>query len=383
MATGYFREAEACHRMAATGNSASAEAVQQWAFALEKLGELDAANLAYARAAQIDKARSANCAYCVGRNKLRQEDVDAARQAFRDAGDLPAARYELARLLFREGRRDEAAAAAEQLAREFPEYQQPDLLLHLIAVTAQRLPAAQSAADRQDAARAGLPNPFAADFERLRAAHDQLGLKRRWLEARRVLEEGNWSAAERAFRDALAARYDPYPADWLAEAMFLQGRQEEAVQLEEEIIQRFGPKIEYLERLGDMLDAQGKKEEARGAWLRAVRLSFGPQLRDIHGKLAESLANEGQEPAAKLHLAQAALAAGMAEFRAGQPAAAQLALREAVRLDPELATAWYYLGEAARRQSDREAARQALERCLSIQPHHGRAADALEAIHSE
>jgi tetratricopeptide (TPR) repeat protein len=378
MATGYFRESEACHRMAVERDPANAEAVQQWALSLERLGDLDAANAAYLRAARLDPARSANCAYFIARNKLRQEDLVGAREALLDAGDVPAARYALARLLVGEGRRDEAAAILEKLAREFPSAQQPWLMLHRLELAEQRPREAADAADRQDAASVQLPSPFDADFERLRKVREQFGLQGRWGEGRRMVEEANAAAAEPMLRDALDARFDAFPADWLAEAWFQQGRAEAAAGLQQEIIERHGPNVEYLERLGDTLDALHRKEEARAAWLRAAQLSFGPPLRDVHGKLAASLAAAGQEQLATRHLALAAQAAGIGELRASNLDKAEQALREAVRLDPQLAHAWYYLGEAARQRGEIEAARTAYEQCLSVQPHHGRAADRLE-----
>ena len=380
MAAGFFRESEACHRVAAERNANSAEAIQQWALALERLGSLDDANAAYARAARIDPARSASCSYLVARNKLRQEDVPAARQAFQEAGDLPAARYELARLLLREGQRDQAAAMFIALAREFPAAQQPPQLLHRIALQAQRLSDAAEAADRQDAAGQRLPSPFDADVQRLLAVADQFGLRRMWHEASRLLEAGQTKAAEQLLRDALAARFDGSPADWLADALFQQGRMDEAVIVLEEVVQRQGPQVAYLERLGDTLDALGRPEEARAAWQRATQLSFGPPLRDVHGKLAASLAAAGQQPLATQQFALTAQAAGIGEFRAGKLAEAESALRDCVRLDPQLAHAWYYLGEVTRRRGDFAAARSAYQQCLSVQPHHGRAADRLEAL---
>ena len=375
MAMGFFRESEACHRIAAERDADSAETVHQWAQALERLGYLDEANAAYLRVSKLDPSRSATCAYFIGRNKLRKEDVAAARQAFSEAGDLPAARYALARLLVGEGRRDEAAALLESLTREFPSAQQPPLLLHRIALEEKRPAAASAAADRQDAAKELLPNPIAAEFQRLRQVHEQIGLRRRWQEARQLIDDGNEAAGEQVLRGILAERFDAYPADWLAEILFQRGQMDAAADIQSEIIERLGPAVEFLERLGDTQDALGEKEEARATWLRATQLSFGPPLRDVHGKLAESLAAAGQEQLANQQLALAAQAAGIGELRAGNVASAEVALREAVRLDPQLAHGWYYLGEAARQRGDTEAARAAYERCLAIQPHHGRAAD--------
>ena len=380
MATGFFREAEACHRVAAARQPNDGETVHQWAFALERLGALEEANAAYARAAQVDPARAAYSMYYIARNKLRQEDLSAAQDALAKAGDLPIGRYEMARLLVRQGERDEAAQILTELAREFPRAQQPPLVQYQLALANQQPAEARDAADRQDAARARVPSPFDVEFERLRSRHDQFGRKGKWRQAYRLLEEGNAAAAERVLRESLAANYDEYPADLLAEALFQQGRVEEAMRVQQELLQRLGPKVEYLERLGDTLNALGRQEEARAAWQRATQLSFGPPLRDVHGKLAASLAAAGLEEQATQEFALTAQAAGIAEFRAGRLTEAGTALREAVRLDPQLAHAWYYLGETARQQGDPAGAQDAYERCLATQTHHGRAADRLDQL---
>jgi tetratricopeptide (TPR) repeat protein len=380
MATGFFRESEACHRVAAERDSESAETVHQWAQALERLGYLEEANAAYRRVSQLDPSRSAACAYFIGRNELRQEDVAAAREAFLNAGDFPAARFALARLHLGEGRHNEATALLDDLAREFPGAQQPPLLLHRIALAEQRLQAASAAADRQDAAREQLTSPIDAEFQRLQKVHEGTGLRRRWQESRELIDGGQGAAAEQLLRDILAERFDAFPADWLAEILFQRGQLDAAADIQLEIIERLGPAVEFLERLGDTQDALGEKDKARATWLRATQLSFGPPLRDVHGKLAASLAAAGQEQLATRHFALAAQAAGIGDLRAGNAASAEAALREAVRLDPQLAHAWYYLGEAARERGDAEAARAAYERCLAIQPHHGRAADRLERL---
>jgi tetratricopeptide (TPR) repeat protein len=382
MARGFFRESEACHRVAAQREPANADAAQQWALSLERLGRLDEANAAYVQAATLDPAGAPACYFFIARNKLRQEDRAGARQALAAAGDLPAARYVVACLLLGEGRRDEAGAMLKELAREFPQAQQPWLMLHRIALAQQKPAEAAVAADRQDTASEQLPSPFDAEFQRIRKAHDEFGLQGLWGAARKMVEEGHAAAAELILRDALAARFNAYPTDWLAEALFQQGRIDEAVRLQQEIIERHGPSVEYLERLGDTLDAVGRQDDARAAWLRAARLSFGPPLRDVHGKLGESLAAAGQQQLANQQLALAAQAAGIGELRARHVDQAETALRQAVRVDPQLAHAWYYLGETARQRGEAEAARAAYERCLSIQPHHGRAADRLERLAS-
>jgi Tfp pilus assembly protein PilF len=67
-------------------------------------------------------------------------------------------------------------------------------------------------------------------------------------------------------------------------------------------------------------------------------------------------------------------------LNAGQLRDAVSALRRAVEADPGLAHAWYALGEAHRAGRQPADARTAYERCLAIDPDHGRARRALKLL---
>jgi tetratricopeptide (TPR) repeat protein len=374
LATGYFPEAEACYRESA-GRSDDADTAFRHAFALERLGRLDEANAAYRRAAERGHRRAADCWYYVGRNHLRAERAGEAREAFARAGDLPAARYELAKLDAREGRRAEAAAAASQLAGEHPAALQPPLLLYRL-----QLPAGAEAADRFRRAPARLPNPFDAESKWATDTFQSLGAARHSGEGARLLKEGRLDPAGRSLREALHGRWDPADADQLAEIAFQRNRPDEALRLIEEVVNRAGPSYDFLWRLGDAHEALGKPDAARAAWERAARLATGPDAKDLFFKLSTVLEKAGEPDAARAYLARAYLAAGRGEFDKGKFADAAAAFRGAVEQEPQLAHAWYYLGEVHRSQRRFAEARAAYGRCLQIDPDHGRAARGLALL---
>jgi hypothetical protein len=95
----------------------------------------------------------------------------------------------------------------------------------------------------------------------------------------------------------------------------------------------------------------------------------------------------GEAPPALLPTAPApsgAWVAAMAEagdhLRAGDPARAAAACREAVRLDPANGAGWLALGEASVSAGDGATARAAFERYLALEPEGGRAAEARAAL---
>jgi predicted TPR repeat methyltransferase len=55
-------------------------------------------------------------------------------------------------------------------------------------------------------------------------------------------------------------------------------------------------------------------------------------------------------------------------------------LNQAIELVPDSAVAWFYLAETRRLLGDGSGARQAYEKCLQLQPHHGRARRGLMLI---
>jgi Tfp pilus assembly protein PilF len=67
-------------------------------------------------------------------------------------------------------------------------------------------------------------------------------------------------------------------------------------------------------------------------------------------------------------------------FRQTRLVEAQAALRESVKIDDEYPHAWFYLGEIGRYMGDSQAARDAYDRCLELNPDHGRALVARERI---
>jgi cytochrome c-type biogenesis protein CcmH/NrfG len=69
--------------------------------------------------------------------------------------------------------------------------------------------------------------------------------------------------------------------------------------------------------------------------------------------------------------------AGVDAYRQDRLEAARELLEEAVALAPGEARSWYYLGEIHRAQGSDNDARAAYQRCVALDPDHGRALDRL------
>ena len=379
MSVGYFPEAEACHRVAAEREPGNPTLAYEWAFALERLGRTSEAAEQFGRAADLGHARGADCLYNVGRCRLREEDVQSARAAFESARAVPMARYELARLSYRDGDLDAARRELDPLRADYPDAIQPAVLRHRLAHHQGDGRLAFQTADLADRARLRLPGPFDADSERLIAAHKRLGVKARWAEVESLVQKQDLDRARPIIAEAAEVRWHPAGADVLAEILFRGGDSRGALEQFDIIEARTGPATPHLARLGDTLLAIGQTEKARTAWTRAVGLASVLQSKDIHHKLAESFRKAGDTRSADDHLVRALVAAGVEATRRGAINDARVLYQEAVRIDPKSATAWFRLGELARMLDHLSEAVRAYRECLARDPDHGRAAAGLAA----
>jgi tetratricopeptide (TPR) repeat protein len=381
LAYGYFPEAEACYRVAAQGAPASPDHAYNWGFALERIGQLEEANREYERAIALGHPRPEDCWYYIGKNGLRQEKAEEAREAFQKAGNQPSARYEYARLMVRSGTSREAIPLLDKLAAEHPQAVQPYLLRYRIEVF-QGGALEGVYADKAGRAMKVLPSPWYKEFKRLEDVHDELGVAGEWLACKEMLAKGEHDEAEPRLRHAHRLWWDPAGIDLLAKVEARHRRLGEAINLLQEVIDRAGPSVHFLTRLGDMYEQTGQLDRAVEAWSRAVQLGFAPgaKYQDYqHRKLAAYYERKGDKEAARRHLALAYYATGHEAFWDDELSedrklpAARRAFEQAVEFDPGSPHAWFYVGETRRLLNEPEDARQAYKRCLEINPDHGRA----------
>jgi tetratricopeptide (TPR) repeat protein len=372
---GFFPEAEACYRQAAEIEPTAPRAFAA-AFALERLGRTGEANTEYERAIERGHPRPADCRYFIGRNLLRDQKPDEAHAAFEEAGNHASSRYERARLLVRAGKFREAAALLDALAAKYPRAIQPHLLRYRIEVLQGNEEAAAAVhADRAERAgeRDRLPTPFDQEWNRIEQAYRDRGQLREWHACDELINAGKLAEAEPRLRQALAARWEPAGFELLADIETQRGRPSEAVRLLQGVLERDGPSFHFLSLLGHALDDAGRANEALEAWARALHLRSGRETKDLQYQVATKYEKRGDRTAARRHMAQAYLAAGVEALQNDNLTDAIDTLQQAVQREPTLVQAWYYLGQTRRRLGQADAARQAYGRCLAIDPDHGRA----------
>lgn len=379
LATGYFPEGEACLRQAHDLDRVNSDYPFKHAFALERLGMIEEASAGYETAAR-GHPRKGDCWFYIGRNYLRLEQAGRAAEAFERAGSLPGARYELALLQARDGRLAESDAEAARLASQFPDAYQPVSLRYRLALARKESAAADAFADQFARRPRPLPTPLSAEVSWIFGVADGFGRARLFRDAGREVEAGRLAIAESKLREAINARWNPEIADRLAQVAFSSGMREEAFRILTEAVERGGPSFELLWRLGQAEEALVRPARALELWERAARLASGSRAIGLWEDLASRYQRAGQTEKAKPFAANAHLAAGLEALAAGRADEAVKILTRAVEADSRAAHGWFALGESQRIAGQPGEARTAYDRCLNLDPDHGRAIRARKSL---
>jgi tetratricopeptide (TPR) repeat protein len=379
MAYGYPAEAEACYAQAAAMDPEEPETRYEWGLCLAHLGRIEESIDALRQAAQRSHPRRADCWYFIGRNYLRLEEPKVAEQAFREAGDLPGAQLELAKLEIRSGRPEAAVARLQPLQQRQPRDTEP----HLHRARAEELLGNAAAAakyyDLADHAPDRIRTPLDRESERWYETRQTIGIDLRWLDANELLRREDPALAIAKTRDLLDVKWNARAAEALTIKAIQDQRLEEAEELVYELAQQEGNTLAVLELQGDVSVARGRPEQARDCWERAIRVG-GVDPQDIYKKLAAFYDWNKDPKRSRQYVALDHYVTGtQALWRADLPAAIK-ELEAAVAVDPDLADAWYYLGEARRLSGDPSLAYPAYGRCLAAAPDHARARTALKRL---
>ncbi|MBI1902716.1 MAG: tetratricopeptide repeat protein [Planctomycetia bacterium] len=379
MAYGYPAESEACFAKSAAMDPAEPEARYQWAQCLAHLGRIEASVEQLRQAVERKHPRPADCWYFIGRNYLRLEDPARAEQAFREAGDLPGAQLELAKLEIRSGRLEAALARLKPLQEKQPRDTEPHLLRARAEELSGNAAAAEKFYDLADHAPDRIRTPLDLESERWSADRKTIGIDQRWTVANEMIMAEKPGPETAGIRNLLDFKWNSPAAETLVIKAINARRLSEADELLYELTQREGHTLAVLELHGDVCVARQRPEDARDYWERAVKVG-GVDPQDIYKKLAAFYQWSKNPAKAQQHTARDHHAAGAQAFWRGDYAAAIEKLESAVAADPGLAAAWFYLGEARRLSGDRAQAYKAYERCLLISPEHDRARQGMKLL---
>jgi tetratricopeptide (TPR) repeat protein len=201
-------------------------------------------------------------------------------------------------------------------------------------------------------------------------------------QGRRFLDEGNLKAAEAAFRDLVSrSPKDSRASYYLGIALARQDRTDEAVEaLENARRHATGPNPSLFYELGTAYSRLERWKEAEDLLQQATKLAPAEATMRLqlgwvyYSKLeGEKARAEFERVIATSPSAKAFLYLGLTEIGLGRNEPAVQALRESIRLDPELLDAHVALGKVLSRAGRDEEATAVLTRALEID---GRSAEA-------
>ncbi len=379
LASGFFADAEVCYKQVTELSPSSPMAFFEYGFCLSRIGKLEEGNQQFEKAIELGYDDPAAAWYFIGRNQMRAENPEAAQKSFRKASELAIAKFELAKILFRKGELDESKRLLIEVLETNPD------TMRLLPILA-RIEAAQGETRRAisfsvegSEAIDRLSSPFDIEHKKIKTAYESIGYERRVLE---ILELANRLKTEEALTQFKA----------LQEIRWTQSVNESIIKLEEDLLyrenalahvqdrrRRLGPFSKWLEKEGELHRKMLNPEAAINAWKKSANLRTEIATASFEA-LAENSDREGNHQQSIDYQVAGINQIGRKYFQIGQYYDAAMALKEALKLNPESAVTHYNLGKANRRIQKFEEAEKHYRKCLEIDPTFGRAIRELQIV---
>jgi tetratricopeptide (TPR) repeat protein len=379
---GLFPQAEYCYRQVDKLAPKDRSYLYYWAECFDLMGQTQEATKRYSQSIRegisspLGPQTASYCWLNVGQDHLREGNVPAATDALRKALSLPKAKFLLSRVLIRSGRAKEAVVLLDDLLRESPgmvEYNQ-----------------------MKSWAEAELDDPDAAQefYERSLRSRQELSkrdptyqevLKRRksigsqsWHErSLQVESQGKLQEALEWSRKAVQAFWAEDRVQQLAKLEFLTGHPKEAIALAEDCAERVGASAKTLDIIGVSSIQLGDRAKAQHVWEQATQLE---PTSNLYWKLAELQRLAGNIQQMRKYQALEQFQIGKEAWLTNDLNTAREHFEKAASLFDGHAHTWFYLGETRRILGDAVGAEAAYQRCLLINPDHGRAIRGLERL---
>ena len=383
---GFFPEADTCYKRAAAMKPRDFEIAFWWGIVADRLGKVDQAIKQFTIARGLAPTNEkGQCSYHLGRNYLRNENIEKAENAFRlGAESYEHARYALAKLLVELGRHEEAKPMTNLLLVEYPDGIRILQLAAKIAIAEGDLVTAEDFVDRSERGTERFHSDELA--YQLIGLAEQYGRQRLVHAALNQQNQGNYQKALEGYKRVNKSQWTRNTTWNIALMEINLNNYASAIAVIEDLIQRDGATAQRLDILGEAYKLSSSQnndptllDKAVDLWLEATNF---PNKRNIHLKLANYYQEKDNKELEQNHRALQSQTVGIRLFRDGNLVEAQKALVKAVELDPSLAQCWYYLGEIAHAAKKTGPATQAFEKCLEIKPYHGRAAAKLALLNN-
>ncbi len=385
---GFYAHAEQAFRESLRQQPQSIPAQFGLAFALDRLGRMEESSEAYRLVLTLPAENGEQevtkhyALYAMGRNALRLEQADEAEELFgRDVNFAPSA-YQYAKLLIRSGRAEEALPIIDKILEDVG----LSLEFHFLQQRAYEALGRDREAFRAAAMVERSAYLVSMNFNTTYVTPmDQLtGGSRLLRELADVAGDDDLIYYEDELlkiREQLGDK-PIFAANAVDEQLLRIAVKRQQPERVLKLTKQFREQGEVngiiLEAEGDALQMLGQLAEAAELWERAISLT---PSRVLHSKLAEYYGARDPERR-DWHRARHAWIKGLVEYRSNRLQQALRPFREATEIASDFAAPWFYIGEMHFHLQQPDQAIPAYERCLEIQPGHGRAAAKLAFLQS-
>lgn len=391
-AFGLLPIANYCYQQFGNMKTKTNEHLFDWGICLSRMGDTSGAQERFRTAIKSGIPNEPEGWYMLGRERLREENLQLARSRLQKAvKEYSVRRQQLApeeevkhadmsrvmliRLMIRADEAKPAIARIKHIQRT----QGRHLAGHQLRQWAEEsLGNDFVAANFEHRTRRTLDrlHRHAPGAEQDEAIIRSLGTPHMVSEALTLAEKNDIAGAIALVKEALEIKWHENFVWTLANLQLKQGDLTATIATLRDLIATTGESAEALERLGVALSAAGNSAEALQVWKTGTAY---PASRDqtvnfkLHEHLADAYDKMGKTEQVRRQLGLAHYELGKVSWREGEIQEALRNFETAITLVADHPHSWYYVAEARRGAGDKEAARTAYERCLQLNPDHGRA----------
>ncbi len=372
---GLFRQAEYCYRQVDKLSPTDRSYLYFWAECFDLMGQTREASKRYRRiireklSVPLGEQTADYCWLNIGQDRLREENVPAAMEALRAAGNHPKAKFLLARILIRSGQAQEGSALLDQLLSQSPDVIEFNQMKSWAEAALGHQASALDFYERSLRASGSMPK-WDPTFGSVQQRRREMGSQAWHEQSLQLKTQTRIPEALGLAQKALQAFWTEDRAQNVAELELLSGRFSEAISVASDCVRRAGASAKTLDIIGVASIQLGDRDRARKAWADAVLLEPTPNL---YNKLSEMSRLAGNLDEARQFQGLAYSQTGKEAWKKNDLAIARDQFEKAVERFSGDASTWFYLAETRRLSGDAAGARDAYDRCLQINPVHGRA----------
>ncbi len=384
---GMYPYAEVCFHEAARQDPSNAVAQSSYAFCLERTGRMEASTQEYEKLKQMKADTSVpftnrrHYLYAIGRNYLRLEKPAEAEKVFQENVDFQPADFQRAKLMVRSGRAADALSIIQRNLIESPNSLYFGFLKYQAMEALGRSMEAKQAADQVERAMYVIPLNFNTEF--IMPYSKRIGISKEIEDYNQMLDRDDMDHLAKKLDEVLDLMGDRRTPQFKATVMRMvevefQRKNTERMLVLLKKLNDFGiEEPDTIQFKGGVYLLKGDLQKAEGYLLRVAEMS--PTI-EIHQTLANIYAKRNDVAKRDYHQGKAALLTAMMSFRNDNLEYAGKAIQEALDKNQDDPQAWFYYAEINRLQGNGPAAKTGYEKCLALNPNHGRAIRELELL---